>query len=905
MKSICLFILISFLFFACQQQTDAQIRERILINDGWKFLKYDSPEMADNLIYDVRPGEDQNYSDSKDADSRPDEAVKVIANQPVLKPWILPSGNAFIKDASRRYKRPYGNPGNDFPYIHNDFNDRNWESVTLPHDWAIAGPFQEGSDSEVGGGMGRLPINGIAWYRRNIDIPTTDKNKSIFLDIDAAMSYAMVWLNGNLVGGWPYGYNSFRLNLTPYINIGAENQLAIRVDNPNNSARWYSGAGLYRNVWLVKTNAVHVAHWGSTITTTSVSKESATINLELKIDNDTEVESKIYVETALFELDASDNKSKEPVAKFEKVSTSIFGKKAGTISGTVTVRNPKLWGPVPTQNPNRYIAVSILYQNGKEVDQYETPFGIRSLNYNPNAGLIINDELIKFKGVNNHHDLGALGAAFNIRAAERQLEGLIEMGCNSLRMAHNPPAKELLDLCDKMGILVIDEVFDVWERKKTPHDFHLIFPEWYEQDLRSMIRRDKNHPSVIMWSYGNEVGEQYTDQAGAEISRKLRAIANDEDPTRLTTASMNWAKPDFPFAESLEVISMNYQGEGIRQDPMFNGTDRIRTPPQYPGFKKLHPNKLILSSETASAFSSRGIYLFPVSNFKSDIARDGRGADSKISQVSAYELYAVDFGSSADKVFESLEKHPYSAGEFVWTGWDYLGEPTPYYNARSSYNGIIDLAGFKKDRFYLYQSQWRPNYPMVHILPHWNWPERVGKITPIHVFTSGDEAELFLNGKSLGKKKKGEYEYRLRWDDIIYESGEVKVIAYKNGKIWAEKKVQTTGQPAQLFASVDKSTIAADGTDISFITAEIQDKDGLFVPNAMAEVEFTIDGPGEIVATDNGDPTCMVEFTSKRRPTFSGKVLAIVRSIKNKKGTITVSAKAKGINESNVIIQAK
>ncbi|MDP3433509.1 MAG: beta-galactosidase GalB, partial [Bacteroidota bacterium] len=672
------------------------------------------------------------------------------AKQSVLKPWILPSMNDFIKDPAKRHIRPEGNPGNDFPFVQSNFDDRSWEKVNLPHDWAIKGPFQKGWNSEVGGGMGRLPVNGVAWYRKKLEIPAADAGKSIFLDIDGAMSYAIVWLNGQLVGGWPYGYNSFRLDLTPFIKFGSENQLAIRIDNPNHSARWYPGAGLYRNVWLTKTNPVHIGQWGTFVTTKDVSKESATIQLAVSIDNDSKTEANIEIATSVFALDAKGNKNGKAVVSFSTLKSKVPSGESAKAEGSVIIKNPKLWGPPPTQQPNLYVTVTTLTQNGKAIDQYETRFGIRTVEFNPDKGIFVNGEHIKIQGVNQHHDLGALGAAFNTRAAERQLEILREMGCNAIRMAHNPPAPELLELTDRMGFLVIDEIFDSWERKKTPHDFHLIFPDWSEADTRAFIRRDRNCPSVIMWSFGNEVGEQYTDTDGAAVAKRLSDFVKEEDPTRPTTLAMNFAKSDMPLSQVPDAIGLNYQGEGIRQDPEFEGTDRIRTAPQYEAFHGKFPTTVIFSAETASAFSSRGIYLFPVTKANSSPARDGRGGDSKICQVSSYELHAVDFGSSADKVFGSLDRHPFVAGEFVWNGFDYIGEPTPYYEARSSYSGMIDLAGFKKDRFYLYQSRWRPELPMAHILPHWNWAERVGEVTPVHVFTSGDEAELFLNGKSLG-----------------------------------------------------------------------------------------------------------------------------------------------------------
>jgi len=881
-----------------------EIRQRISINEGWTFYKYDSESKADKLKYDVRP-EVSGSKEYKIADAKPTEAVQITANQEVLKQWVLPTANHFIKDPVKRHIRPAGNPGCNFPFVQSNFDENNWEKVTLPHDWAIKGPFQTGRDAEVSGGMGRLPSNGVAWYRKKLDIPTTDAGKSIFLDIDGAMSYSIVWLNGNLVGGWPYGYNSWRVDLTRYIVPGGINQLAIRLDNPNNSSRWYPGGGIYRNVWLTKTNPVHVGQYGTYITTKNVSTSSATINLEVTIDNDSKITTVVEVITNIYSIDRKGNKSKTAVQQFSGLKSTIAAGVSEKVSRSVTIPNPKLWGPYPTQTPNLYVAVTTLVQNGQPIDEYETRFGIRSLEFNPDKGIFVNDEHISIKGVNQHHDLGALGAAFNVRAAKRQLEMLREMGCNAIRMSHNPPAPELLQLTDEMGFLVIDEIFDSWERKKTPLDFHLIFPEWSEPDLRAFIRRDRNCPSVIMWSFGNEVGEQYTADEGAKVAKRLYNIIKEEDTTRPTTSAMNYAKPDMPLPAELDVIGLNYQGEGIRQDPEFEGTDRIRTAPQYDAFHTKFPTKVIFSSETASAFSSRGIYLFPVSKTLSAPVRDGRGGDSKNCQVSSYELHAVDFGSTADKVFAMQESHPFVAGEFVWTGWDHLGEPTPYYESRSAYCGIIDLAGFKKDRFYLYQSHWCPDFPMAHILPHWSWSERVGEITPVHVFTSGDEAELFLNGKSLGRKKKAQYEYRLRWDDVKYEPGILTVTAYKNGKEWAKSTMKTTGNAAKLVASSDRKTILADGKDLAFITVKIADKNNQIVPRSSNKIEFSIEGPGEILATDNGDATNMVSFTSKERDAFNGLCLAIVKAKAGSSGNIKITVTSPNLKPENVNILCK
>ncbi|HPR31283.1 MAG TPA: beta-galactosidase GalB [Prolixibacteraceae bacterium] len=902
-------ILLGFFFlFSCQANKENRekqvLRERIAINEAWRFYKYGPGQNPDTLLYDVRP-ELNRTNEIREADAKPTEALHAEAAITVLKPWILPSGNAFIANPDDRHVRPEGNPGQDFPFVQHSFDDRSWEKVDLPHDWAIQGPFQEGWESEVGGGMGRLPVNGVSWYRKKIDLPASDSGKSVFLEVEGAMSYAMVWLNGFLVGGWPYGYQSWQLDLSPYILPGEENQLAIRIDNPNHSARWYPGAGLYRNIWLIKTHPVHVSQWGSFIRAHDISESSATLELDLTLKNDQAENAFAEIHTEIYLLEKDGNRPESPAARFPERILEVPARGSACIKGSVILQNPALWGPPPRQRPNLYVAVTTVYLDKKPVDRYETRLGIRSVELNPDQGIFVNGEHVPIRGVNQHHDLGALGAAFNTRAAERQLEILREMGCNAIRMAHNPPAPGLLELTDRMGFLVIDEIFDSWERKKTPLDFHLIFPEWSEPDTRAFIRRDRNCPSVILWSFGNEVGEQYTAEAGAAVARRIQKFVRDEDPTRPTTLAMNFAKPWMELPKVPDVIGLNYQGEGIRQDPEFEGTDRIRTPPSYDAFHEQFPGKVIYSSETASAFSSRGVYFFPVSDALSAPVRDGRGGDSKIGHVSSYELHAVDFGSTADKVFRTIEQRPFVAGEFVWNGWDYLGEPTPYYSARSSYSGIIDLAGFPKDRYFLYQSHWRPEFPMVHILPHWNWPERAGEITPVHVFTSGDEAELFLNGNSLGKKKKGAYEYRLRWDDVVYEPGELTVIAYKEGKKWAQAVMKTTGEAEKLLVEPDRTRISADGTDLSFITVRVADREGNTVPRSHHPIRFSIDGPGEIVATDNGDPTSLVSFSSTEREAFNGLCLAIVRSQKGSPGTIRLSAQSDGLKPATAILKSK
>ena len=863
-------------------------RERISIDSGWRFHLGDPQDASQQLLYDLRP-EVRQSAEGRPADAEPQEAARTAGPaEGVLKAWILPTGNAFINDPVRRHVRPPGDPGGAVSFVRADFDDSPWRTVNLPHDWAIEGPFlREGPY----GGMGRLRSWGPAWYRKRLEIPVRDTGRSLFLDVDGAMSYATVWLNGRLVGGWPYGYSSWRVDLTPYVIPGRPNQLAIRLDNPPESSRWYPGAGLYRNVWLTKTSRVHVGQWGTFVRTPQVSAVSATIELDTSIDNDTDSVQTVDAATQVYELNEDGVRIGLPIATITNPRTQIAAHGEMAVHGSGAISHPRLWGPPPRQHPNRYIAITTLSQAGRIIDRYETRFGVRSLRFDPNEGLYVNGERVPLNGVNLHHDLGALGSAFNYRAAERQLEKLQAMGANALRMSHNPPAPQMLELADRMGFLVVDEIFDVWERSKTALDFHLIFPDWYEPDLRALLRRDRNHPAVILWSVGNEVGEQYTGEAGAQVARRLVEIAHAEDPSRPTMTAMNWAKPDMPLPAAVDVVSLNYQGAGVRSLPGL-----------FPAFHARFPGKVIFSSESAAALSTRGDYQFPVPGVNSAAVRPGVGGDPRTRQVSAYELFAADFGTSADRAWAAQDQNPYVAGEFVWSGWDYLGEPTPYSSSRSSYYGIIDLAGFEKDRFYLYQSRWRPELPMVHILPHWSWPERVGEVTPVQVFTSGDEAELFVNGQSQGRKKKAPYEYRLRWDYVTYQPGELRVVAYKNGTEWATEIVKTAGAPAALVVSTDRTAIRADGKDLAFITVRVVDKNGLTAPRAANLVRFSIEGPGQIVATDNGDPTSFDSFQSPERPAFNGLCLVIVRADPGRTGTLTLRAASDSLQGASVTV---
>lgn len=897
------------------------MRTHLTLEAGWRFRRGDASPgaTADEgrgsgtqdahytdpaLDYDARP-EVLEEVDGRDADARPEMFGRVDHARVVLKPWILPTGNALIADANDRHVRPDHEPVVDAPFTALDFDDSDWQPVTLPHDWAIAGPFLVDGPY---GGMGRLESWGVGWYRREIEVPQEWADRTVVLDIDGAMSYATVWCNGHLVGGWPYGYSSWRVDLSDYL-VPGRNQLAIRLDNPPASARWYPGAGLYRQVHLIVLDRVHVGQWGTQVTTPEVSAAQATARVAVTIENHHATAAHVSVQTAIHAVGNEDDPVSlgEPVGVIAPREVTVESGGYEVAVGEVTIHEPRLWGPPPTQEPHRYQAVTTLLRDGVEIDRVVTPFGVREIVFN-GTGFYVNGERVPMRGVNQHHDLGALGAAFNVSAARRQLEILASMGVNTIRMAHNPPDPRLLDLTDSMGLLVIDEVFDAWEAGKTPLDFHLVFQDWHEQDLRAMIRRDRNHPSVVLWSVGNEVGEQYSGEPGAAILHRLVSIAHEEDSTRLATASMNQAGPESPFAREVDVISLNYQGEGIRQDPEFEGTERIRCAPAYPAFHAAFPDRAIMGSETASAASSRGVYLFPVTSRTSAPIRDitqrpDGGGDPESRQVSSYELHAVDFGSSAEKVFATLEANPYVAGECVWNGFDYLGEPTPYYSSRSSYTGIVDLAGFPKDRYYLYRAHWRPDEPLIHVLPHWTWPGREGEVTPVHVFTSGDEVELFVNEVSHGRRRPMPGEYRVRWDDVRYEPGALRAVAYRAGEPWAEERVVTAGAPHQLRLVAERSILASDGRDLAFLAIDVLDADGVAVPTSCQDVTVRVTGAGELVATDNGDSADLVAFPSATRALFSGRALAIVRA--TAPGKVQVQVRATGLLAAEVELEAR
>lgn len=847
-------------------------RERVRFNADWRFTKGDPTWLAAQIDYAA------------------------------TKKWLLPSAAHLLGATAPRPARPTGNFGADLEFVLPGFDDTRWRRLDLPHDWGIEGPFQ----AELPGDTGKLPWAGIGWYRKTFEVPAADAGRRVLLEFDGAMAYSLVWLNGQFVGGWPYGYTSYQLDLTPYLKPGARNVLAVRLDNPPDSSRWYPGGGLYRNVWLTKTGPIHVAPWGVFVTTPRISDGSAVVSVQVVAENDGAEAAALTVRTELFALDAAGAPTGPALGAAESREVPLPARRSAASAQSIVLAAPRLWG---VDHPHRYVAVTTLARGAAVLDRVETPFGIRTAGFDAERGFLLNGEVVPLRGVCLHHDLGALGTAVHARALVRQLELLRAMGCNAIRTSHNPPAPELLEACDRLGFVVMDEAFDAWAKGKTRHDYHQLFPDWHEQDLRALVRRDRNHPSVVLWSIGNEVIEQWGDdgQEGWRLAARLASLVREEDRTRPVTGAFNGGHAGFNgFQHALDVMGYNY---------------RIET---YAAFRAGNPAVPLLGSETASTLSTRGAYFFPFSDDKLDPA-----ARTDF-QISSYDLTATEWATTPEDEWRAADAVPGYAGEFVWTGFDYLGEPTPYGGdatvlpnfsdparraraaaelaavgriavpARSSYFGIVDLAGFPKDRYYLYQSRWRPDLPMAHLLPHWTWPGREGAVTPVHVYTSGDEAELFLNGRSLGRKQKAPGQHRLRWDDVRYEPGEIKVITSKGGQPWAEATQRTAGAPARLAVAADRAALRADGVDLAYVSVALTDDAGTLAPQATNAVRFTLEGPGDLVATDNGDPTSFASFQAPERSAFHGRALAIVRTRAGQPGRIVIRAASEGLVSAEV-----
>jgi beta-galactosidase len=758
------------------------------------------------------------------------------------------------------------------------FISQKWRSLTLPHDWSIEGSFSEKNPSTAN--EGALPT-GIGWYRKTFTLPASAQNKNIYIDFDGIYRNSEVWINGHYLGKRPNGYISFRYNLTRYAVFNRKkNVIAVKVDNSEQpNSRWYSGSGIYQNVWLVTTNKISIDHWGTFVTTPKVSQESATINLKISIRNSAGKPQNVNLETTVF-----DAEGKKVVVK--TVSNVLLKDSVTEVSQGFDLNNPKLWS---VEKPEVYRIQTKVIDENSITDVYETPLGIRYFNFDAKTGFSLNGKPMKILGVCLHHDLGALGAAFNTRAAERQLEILKAMGCNAIRTSHNPPAPELLDLCDKMGFLVMDEAFDQWKKKKTAQDYHLDFAKWHQQDLEDQIKRDRNHPSVFIWSIGNEIREQF-DESGTTIVKELAAIVKNLDTTRPVTSALTEMEPDKNFvtkANVLDVLGFNYKHE-----------EYGKLPASFPGQK-------FIASETTSALETRGHYDMPSDSVRFWPA-DGKHKFEEHGNVdltvSAYDNVAAYWGTTHEEAWKAVKKLDYMSGLFVWTGFDYLGEPTPYpYPARSSYFGIVDLAGFPKDIFYMYQSEWTER-PVLHLLPHWNWT--VGKIVDVWAYyNQADEVELFLNGKSLGVKKKIGNELHVMWR-VKFEPGTIEAISRQNGKIILTDKRSTAGKPARIELSADRKTIKADGKDLSFITVKVLDAQGNLVPDAANLINFKITGEGFIAGVDNGLQTSLEPFKASYRRAFNGLCLAIIQA-KEKAGKISLTASAAGLQTAVTVIESK
>lgn len=757
------------------------------------------------------------------------------------------------------------------------FDDSGWRELDLPHDWSIEGEFSEKNPASPGGGA--LP-GGIGWYRKNFSVSTADRDRLTYISFDGVYRNSEVWINGNYLGKRPYGYSSFRYELTPYLKYGdEENVIAVKVDNsaqPN--SRWYSGSGIYRNVWLTTTGKIAVDHWGSFVTTPEVSSESALVRVTTRISNNTGSGVTVRLETSVY--DAGNRR----VARSEADQVEVPA--SGTaVTQELTVKTPGLWS---VDNPELYRVVTTVRSGQLLADTYETVTGIRSFEFDREKGFILNGEPVTIRGVCNHHDLGCLGAAVNTRALERQLEILKEMGCNGIRTSHNPPAPELLDLCDRMGFIVMDEAFDIWKVKKTDYDYGLDFDEWHRRDIEAMVLRDRNHPSVFIWSIGNEVMEQWQrDGSGEAIASELAGIVRSFDDTRPVTAACNDPAPHNPVIASgaLDLIGFNYR-------------DTLWT-----RFPQAFPEGKFIGTETTSALSTRGSYDMPSEVIRRWPARwDQPFKDGNPDLTcSAYDNCSAPWGTTHRDSWRLIKDNAYLTGMYIWTGFDYLGEPTPYWwPARSSYFGIIDLAGFPKDVYWFYQSEWTDK-DVLHIFPHWNW--NPGQAVDVWAFTNCDEVELFLNGKSLGRQKKGEADFNLVWR-VQFEEGTILGVGYRNGAEIMRSEVRTAGAPAALTLSPDRGEINGDGSDLSFITVTVVDRDNNPVPHAANMVNFSIEGPGTIAGVDNGSQTSMEPFRAEYRKAFNGKCLVVVKAGKEK-GEIRITASSEGLPDATVVVKVK
>ncbi|MEJ2217798.1 MAG: beta-galactosidase GalB [Gemmatimonadota bacterium] len=746
------------------------------------------------------------------------------------------------------------------------FDDSGWRTLNLPHDWSIEGPFSK--DNPAGAAGGALP-GGIGWYRKTFNVRTTERGRLFFIDFDGVYRDSQVWINGHYLGKRPYGYSSFRYELTPYLHFGARpNVLAVRVDNSKQpNSRWYSGSGIYRHVWLVTTSPVHIAHWGTYVTTPVVSARQADVTVRTTVRNTTEQPSDITLRTTVVD-------SAGRVMADTSFEARLPAGSVQDMAQQLSVPNPALWSP---DSPALYHVVSRVECDGRLCDDVTTPLGLRSFTFDAQRGFILNGQRVEIRGVCLHHDLGALGAALNDRALERELQIMKAMGVNAIRTSHNPPAPELLQMADHMGFIVMDEAFDGWKIAKTKYDYHLDWDAWHDRDLADMVRRDRNHPSVFLWSIGNEVREQ-GDSSGIPIARELAGVVRRLDPTRPITAGLD--HPDtFNYvirSGALDVLGFNYR-------------DSL-----WAGFPQTFPGQKFVATEATSSLNTRGYYKQPsdsVARFGGPWMKNPGPTPNKSYRLSDYDNRAAAWGSLHEESLRAIRAHEYLSGMFVWTGFDYLGEPTPYgWPARSSYFGIVDLAGFPKDAYWLYQSLWTER-PVLHMFPHWNWTR--GDTIDVWAYTNADSVELSLNGRSLGVRHMGADTLHLMWR-VPYSPGVLRAVGWKDGRVMATREVKTAGRPARIELTADRDTIQAGGRDLSFVTVRVVDADGVAVPTADNLMHFQVAGDASIAGVDNGDEISHAPFQADSVRLFFGKGLVILRA-GNTPGVVTLTASSDGL----------
>ena len=765
--------------------------------------------------------------------------------------------------------------GNDSTASKVVYNDNNWRTLSLPHDWSIEFDFARNAPATNQGGS--LP-GGIGWYRKTFMLSA--KNKNVSVEFDGVYKNSEVWINGHYLGKRPNGYVPFSYDVTNFILPPPQkNVISVKVDNTQQpDSRWYSGSGIYRNVKLVVKNKTAINKDGIFITTPEINAESAMVEVTASMTGD-------FADHRPFSIVHTiiDNKGSE-IVKQKPYSFSFYGPGTALVQ-KIKIPGPGLWSP---GKPELYTLKTQLFKEGKITDEINTVFGIRHFKFDSSKGFFLNGKPMKIHGVCMHHDLGALGSAFNVSAARRQLTILKEMGCNAIRFSHNPPAVEMLDLCDQMGFLVIDEAFDMWQKRKNRFDYHLDFKEWHKKDIEAMVLRDRNHPSVIMWSIGNEIREQF-DSTGITITKELVLIVRSLDATRPVTSAVTETFPDKNFitkSNALDIIGFNYKDY-----------DYAELPKRFPGQK-------FIASETASALATRGVYQFPSEsiriwppNFK---AQDTFTANPDFTSA-AYDNTHAYWGNTHERSWLAVKRNPHIAGAFVWSGFDYLGEPMPYpkFPARSSYYGIIDLAGFPKDVYYMYQSEWSTK-PVLHIFPHWNW-EPAQMVDVWAYYNNGDEVELFLNGRSLGIRRKNDTTLHVMWR-TMFEAGTLKAVSRKNGKIVMAKEIRTAGKAVRIVMEADKLNLRAGGNDLSFVTVRIVDKNGNLVPEANNLVEFKVRGNGKVVGTDNGYQADTVSLKSRSRKCWKGVALCIIKG-DEKKGNITLTVTSPGILPASIVLR--